>query len=92
MKIGVLLSRLALAPLLTVALGVLIAHLWAPIPSEPRMVTYIIACMPVAISCSLFTERFGGDTPLAARTIFYSTLLSIATVPLVLFVIQAFRL
>jgi len=87
---GVLLARLALAPLLVVALGVCIAQLGAPIPLEPRMVSYLIACMPVAISCSIFTERFGGSTSLAARTIFYSTLISIATVPLVLWVIQRF--
>jgi len=89
---GVVVTRLALAPVVAVALGWLIGRLWAPIPEVPRMVTYIIACMPVAISCSLFTDRFGGDTSLAARGIFYSTLFSILTVPFVLYVIQVLRL
>jgi len=89
---GVIVSRLALAPVLAIAVGWIISRLWTPIPEVPRMVTYIIACMPVAISCSLFTDRFGGDTSLAARGIFYSTLFSIFTVPLVLYVIQKFNL
>jgi len=89
---GVIAVRLAIVPVLAVAIGWLIGYLWAPIPEKPRVVTYIIACMPVAISCSLFTDRFGGDTSLAARGIFYSTLFSIFTVPFVLYVIQTFRL
>jgi hypothetical protein len=89
---GVIVTRLALAPVVAIAVGWLIGRVWTPIPEVPRMVTYIIACMPVAISCSIFTDRFGGDTSLAARGIFYSTLFSIFTVPFVLYVIQAFRL
>jgi len=89
---GVIAARLVFAPILAVAAGWAIGRIWAPIPEVPRMVTYIIACMPVAISCSLFTDRFGGDTSLAARGIFYSTLFSIFTVPLVLYVIQTLRL
>lgn len=89
---GIIAARLVIAPVLAIALGWTIGRLWAPIPEVPRVVTYIIACMPVAISCSLFTDRFGGDTSLAARCIFYSTLFSIFTVPIVLAVIQTFHL
>jgi predicted permease len=41
----------------------------------------LIVAMPVAISCSMFAERFGGDVRLSAATILASTLLSLATVP-----------
>ena len=56
------------------------------------MVAYIIACMPIAVSCSMFTERFGGDTSLAARGIFYSTLFSIVTVPAFFYLLQSLHL
>jgi len=42
----------------------------------------------VAISCSMFTERFGGDVSLSAQGIFYSTLFSLLTVPVFFFIIQ----
>jgi predicted permease len=89
---GVIVARLFMAPVVTVALVTLLAHLHIRITDTPRMVGYIIAAMPVAVSCSIFTERFGGDTSLASRAIFYSTLLSIATVPIVFAVIQHFGL
>jgi len=41
----------------------------------------IIVAMPVAISCTMFAERFGGDSQLSASSIFLSTLLSLVTVP-----------
>jgi predicted permease len=85
---GVIVTRLLLAPLVAIVLIALLSRAGLPLPTVPRMVTYIIAAMPVAISCSIFTERFGGDTPLAARSIFLTTLFSIATVPAIIFLIQ----
>ena len=88
MLTGVLGARLLLAPLLTVALTLAIARLGYTLPAVPRMCAYLVAAMPVAVSCSMFTETYGGDTLLAARAIFYSTLLSIFTVPVLFYVIQ----
>ncbi len=79
--VGVIVLRLLAAPVITVALLTSAVMLGLHIPEVTRMTVYLIAAMPVAISCSIITERFGGDTPLAARTIFYSTLFSILTVP-----------
>ena len=89
---GVLLSRLLVAPLVTVAIGFALMRLGIVIPGETRMIIYLIATMPVAISCSVMTERFGGDTALAAEGIFYSTFFSLLTVPLMFFLIQRFGL
>jgi len=89
---GVLLGRLIFAPLVTLALGAAAMQLGAAIPEETRMVLYLIAAMPVAISCSVMAERYGGDTPLAAQGIFYSTFFSLLTVPAVFFLIQRFGL
>jgi predicted permease len=40
--------------------------------------------MPVAVTCGIIAERYDGDTALASRAIFTSTLLSLLTLPLVL--------
>ena len=85
---GVTLTRLLLAPAVTIALIWLVWRSGFAIPEEARMVAYLIAAMPVAISCSIFTDRFGGDTSLAARAIFATTLFSIVTVPAIFYIIQ----
>ncbi|HOS44261.1 MAG TPA: AEC family transporter [Armatimonadota bacterium] len=89
---GVVLLRLLLAPAVVIGLVWLAGMLGLALPTVPRMVTYLIASMPVAISCSIFTERFGGDTPLAARAIFLTTLLSIATVPAIFFLVTRWNM
>lgn len=72
-------TRLVLAP----AVSLLGLQLVARHLSEAALHTVaLIALMPVAVSCSLFVEKFGGDRDLAARAIGYSTLLAVLTVPL----------
>ncbi len=85
---GVLVGRLLLTPLVLVLLVWFSARCGLVLPHVTLMTCYIVAAMPVAVSCSIFTDRFGGDTPLAARSIFYSTLLSIITVPGIIYIIQ----
>jgi predicted permease len=89
---GVLLSRLVFAPLVTVAIGFALMKIGFLIPEETRMIIYLIAVMPVAISCSVMAERFHGDVTLAAEGIFYSTFFSLLTVPAIFFLIQQFGL
>lgn len=81
----VLLGRLVLVPALaTVALLTLGTNLDADV----RTVLLVTAAMPVAISGSLFAQRFGGDTVLAARAVLASTLLSLLTVPGLLWLVE----
>jgi malate permease and related proteins len=89
---GVLLTRLIVAPLVTLALGWVAIRLGVQIPEMTRMIGYLIAAMPVAISCSVMAERYGGDAPLAAQGIFYSTFFSLLTVPAIFLVVQRFGL
>lgn len=61
--------------------------LWLPLKAvitNPLLlqVTYILVAMPVANSAVLFATNYGGDTELAARSVFITTLFSLATVPL----------
>lgn len=89
---GVILARLIFAPLVTLALGWAAIKAGVQIPDTTRMVCYLIATMPVAISCSVMTERYGGDATLAAEGTFYSTLFSLLTVPAMFWLIQQFGL
>ncbi len=79
--VGIIVLRLLVAPAVTLAAIWLAGRAGLELAEAPRLTAYLIACMPVAISCSILAERFGGDTLLAARSIFYSTLWSILTVP-----------
>ena len=80
---GVLAVRLLIAPLLTVV-AVLLASGPLGVSADVISVACIVSAMPVAVSCGLFVERFGGDRDLAARSILSSTLASSLTVPVVM--------
>lgn len=45
-------------------------------------ITYILIAMPVANSAVLFATNYGGDSELAAKSVFLTTLFSLFTVPL----------
>jgi hypothetical protein len=89
--VGSLFARLLVVPVVMIGLFALLAAHFS-IPAVPRLVGYILAAMPAAVSCGIFTERYGGDTPFASKSIFYGTLLSIATVPALLYLIQQYHL
>ncbi|MEF2844110.1 MAG: hypothetical protein U0N70_06365 [Catenibacterium sp.] len=50
-----------------------------------RGLTLIMLSMPVGSSAVLFTNKYGGDSGLAAKTIFMTTLISVFTIPLVVY-------
>lgn len=81
-------ARLALALPAVAGMILLLDRAGLAVPHVPRMVTYIVACMPVAISSSVMADRFGGDTRLAASSIFFTSFLSLVTVPLSYYLVQ----
>jgi predicted permease len=85
--IGAAVLRLIVAPAITLTLAWVAMRCGLVLPETTRMCLYLIAAMPVAISAALFTEQFGGDVPLGAQGIFYSTFFSILTVPVFFYVI-----
>ena len=89
---GLMVVRLLVGPLATLVLVWLLKLAGVSIPVLPRMIGFLIATMPVAISCSVMAERFGGDAGLSAQGIFYSTFFSLLTVPLWFYVIQRLAL
>jgi predicted permease len=76
-----LVGRLLVAPLLTFAVLHPVAGLLAP---GERATVALIAAMPVAVSCTLFTRELGGDDGLAATAILWSTAAALLTVPALL--------
>lgn len=48
-------------------------------------ISFIMVSMPVANSAVLFATEYGGDVKLAAKTIFMTTLLSVATIPMMVY-------
>lgn len=89
---GVIAIRLLVAPLVAVLIvNGLGLFGWTLSPVD-RYSTYIIMGMPVAVSCSLFMERYGGDIGLGALSIFYSTVFSLATVPAWVYVMMRWQL
>ena len=85
---AVVFARLGAGPFLTVAVFWLLSGLGFHIPEDTRLICYLISAMPVAISASIMSERFGGNNLLSARAIFWSTVLSMATVPVFFRLVQ----
>ena len=74
--------RLLLIPL--VVLGVLtLLHIDALITG----VTVLLAAMPAASTTAILAEKYNGDAKFASAAVFFSTLLSLVTVPLVLLLV-----
>ena len=73
----VIVVRLLVLPLLTIPLLYLL-----PLPGDIRAITVIVALMPSAVSSVVMTRRFGGSTDYAATTAFITTVLSMITAPL----------
>ncbi len=78
---GIVFLRLVCVPLAALGLIWLVQHSGRPLPRMPVAILFLIAAMPVAVNCSILTDRFAQDARLAAQSVFYSTLLSIVTVP-----------
>jgi hypothetical protein len=86
---GVVVLRLVIAPAVTIVLLHAAVCAGLPLSDIARHTIFLIAAMPVAISGSMFAERFGGDVRLSAASIFASTLLSLASVPALYAAIRA---
>ena len=83
-------ARLLIAPCVTLSL-VLLGSRVVGVAMSPDswVVLTIIVAMPVAVSCGMFIERYGGDRVLSALGIVYTTVLSTVTVPLLVLVWRA---
>ncbi|MDI6720077.1 MAG: AEC family transporter [Methanomicrobiales archaeon] len=67
------------------------AVLLRPLAADPLAFSVLVtlAAMPAAANTVIFAEQYGSDARLASRTVFVSTLASLATIPLVTSVLLA---
>lgn len=86
--VGVVLVRLLAVPLIVLALIFLAARAGLPLPHLPITITLLVAAMPVAVSCSILTARYGQDTRLASQGIFHSTVWSVLSVPAMMWILH----
>lgn len=75
---------IAAARLLIIPVIAILILKMLPLPELYRNIAIIVAVMPAASSTPLFTKQFGGDTPISAKAVFATTLLSAITIPLLL--------
>ncbi len=74
--------RLLILPLLFLVLLRLI-----PMPAMVLQISVLLIAMPAAANTAIFTEAYGADTVFASRIVAFSTLVSILTIPAVLWLI-----
>ena len=80
-QVGLILSRLILPLPVALIFFKIMTMAGCQMPAMTQNLVCLVACMPVAITCSVIAERFGGHPQLAARAIFSTSLISIATIP-----------
>lgn len=72
--------RLLLIPFLSILILKLL-----PLPKQYYNITFIVAIMPVSVSTTILTRRYGGCTEFAGQAALITTLASIITIPLMLY-------
>ena len=81
MYIFIALRHLAL-PVASCLILVLLRIIGLPISDTVYMVTIIMAATPAATSATMFAEKFDCDAAYVSKLVAFSTILSIATMPL----------
>jgi hypothetical protein len=56
-----------------------------PLPKEVFRVVFVVSIMPVSSSAVVFMRRFGGNPDLAAQAAVITTLLSIISIPVMVY-------
>jgi len=73
-------------PLITVLLIFILKLIGIPVDGMTATVTVILAATPAASSATMFAEKYDCDANYTSRLVVISTILSIATMPLILFI------
>ena len=85
---GYLMLRHLLLPLAVLGIVKLISLIGVPVSETVYLVTVILAATPAASSATMFAEMYDCDATYASRAVAVSTLLCIATMPLVIMIAQ----
>ena len=75
--------------LIIIPLMILILFIFIPfVPVEIKYVILLATCTPVGLTASLYSQLFGGDYVHAAKLIGLSTILSLITIPIFVYVMK----
>lgn len=86
MYVFIVLRHIAL-PLIVLAIIKLLVLFGLDINPAVSMVTIILAATPAAASATMFAEKFGCDSMYVSKLVTVSTIISIATMPLILILV-----
>lgn len=81
---------ISLVRLLVIPLGTLLVLFLVRIPKNLASILVILAAMPAPTMTSIFAELYNGHTLLASKYVFLTTLLSILTIPFIVYLLQVF--
>ncbi len=79
------LVRLIIIPVILILILKYLVLQYLPIPQDMIEVLAVVAVMPAASSSVIFAKEFGGSADYAGASIVITTLLSLATIPLLLY-------
>ena len=82
------LIRLIIIPVILILILKYLVLQYLPIPQDMVEVLAVVAVMPAASSSVIFAKEFGGSEDYAGASIVITTLLSLATIPLLLYLMQ----
>ena len=85
----VLALRHLVLPLLLLGIVKLLALIGLPISEGVALTVLILAATPSATSATMFAEKYNCDAPYTSRLVIVSTLLSILTMPLIVWIFQS---
>jgi predicted permease len=77
--------KLLVAPLLTLGLALLVKLIFPTLSGTVIKAIFICMAMPSAAMNLSFAEMFGGDREAAVRNVLLSTILSVVTIALLMF-------
>ncbi|KMQ50464.1 membrane transport family protein permease [Chitinispirillum alkaliphilum] len=86
--LGVSFLRLIALPLITVLIFYLLQLFGIEVEGMLSLTIIIISAMPVAVTCSIVAEKYNGDEILVSSSIFTTTLISVVTVPVIVYLID----
>lgn len=78
----VIILRLLVAPVLSIAVLILVRRLGLPLTPNEFVISAIVLSMPAAVLCLTVSDVYNGAPRLAARAILWGTLASLLTAPL----------
>lgn len=87
-SMGVVLVRLFISPAIALVLAWIARSAGLTLPSPVTAIAILVSAMPVAVSTGILAAKYDQDTKLAAESIFLTTLGSVATVPVVVWIFQ----